>query len=310
MTETTKAALERYRQLAAAGDAARTVHCRDLVTSYYNLVTDLYLEGWGTSHHFAPVKPGDSHADALAARQKFLAARAGLHPGMKVLDVGSGVGGPALHIAGISGAHVTGLDITPLRVEHARRRACDLGLQERTAFVEGDAMHMPFEDASFDVVYVLEALCHTADKYRSHAEIARVLTPGGLSIGYEWLAADGLTAAEAHHLIEPVCHYHGLPNISTPGQLADQLRRAGLTDIVVGDPEATGDLTPTWDYLDQLADLGEQLDDSPVRTFMIHGARALTRAAREGAFLIEFWQARKPMARDGNARRVSQGSAQ
>ncbi|WP_179079162.1 class I SAM-dependent methyltransferase [Streptomyces rectiverticillatus] len=299
MTETTEAALERYRQLAAAGGAARTGHYRDLVTSYYDLVTDLYLEGWGASHHFAPVKPGDSHADALAARQKFLAGRAGLHPGMKVLDVGSGVGGPALNIAGASGAHVTGLDITPVRVEHARRRACDLGLQERTAFVEGDAMHMPFEDASFDVVYAVEAICHTADKDRSHAEIARVLKPGGLSIGYEWLAADGLSPAEVHHLIEPVCRYYALPHLATPGQLADQLRRAGLTDVVVGDAEATGDLASTWDYLDQLADLGEQLDDCPVRKFMIHGARALTRAAREGAFLIDFWEARKPEAGPG-----------
>ncbi|MBP2400930.1 class I SAM-dependent methyltransferase [Streptomyces syringium] len=294
MTESTEVALDRYRQLAAGGDCARSGHYRDLVTSYYDLVTDLYLEGWGASHHFAPLKPGDSHVEALAARQKFLADRAGLRPGMKVLDVGSGVGGPALNIAGISGAHVTGLDLTPVRVEHARRRARDLGLQERTTFVDGDAMHMPFADASFDVVYAFEAICHAADKDRTHAEIARVLTPGGLSIGYEWLADDGLTTEEIHRLIEPVCRYYALPHLTTPGGLAGQLRRAGFTDVVVGDAEATGDLTSTWDYLDTLADLGEQLDDSPVRQFMVQGARALTRAAREGAFLIEFWEARRP----------------
>ncbi|MGW2600754.1 class I SAM-dependent methyltransferase [Streptomyces klenkii] len=294
MTESTEVALERYRQLAAGGDSARSGHYRDLVTSYYDLVTDLYLEGWGASHHFAPVKPGDSHIDALAARQKFLAGRAGLRPGMKVLDVGSGVGGPALNIAGISGAHVTGLDLTPGRVERARGRARDLGLQEQTAFVDGDAMRMPFEDASFDVVYAFEAICHTADKDRTHAEIARVLKPGGISIGYEWLADDGLTTEEAHRLIEPICRYYALPHLATPAQLAGQLRRAGFTDIVVGDAEATGDLTSTWDFLDELAALGEQLDDSPVRKFMVQGARALTRAAREGAFLIDFWEARKP----------------
>ncbi|MCA6094843.1 methyltransferase domain-containing protein [Streptomyces sp. SCA3-4] len=296
MTETTEAALERYRQLAAAGDSARSGHYRDLVTSYYDLVTDLYLEGWGASHHFAPLKPGDSHVDALAARQKFLADRAGLRPGMKVLDVGSGVGGPALNIAGLSGAHVTGLDLTPGRVERARTRARDLGLQERTTFVEGDAMDMPFEDASFDVVYAFEAICHTADKDRAHAEVARVLKPGGLSIGYEWLAGDGLTTGEVRRLVEPVCRYYALPHLATPGGLAAQLRRAGFTGIVVGDAEATGDLASTWDYLDELAALGEQLDDSPVRKFMVQGARALTRAAREGAFLIEFWEARKPGA--------------
>ncbi|MBF6048490.1 methyltransferase domain-containing protein [Streptomyces sp. NRRL B-1677] len=155
-------------------------------------------------------------------------------------------------------------------------------------------MHMPFEDASFDVVYAFEAICHTADKDRTHAEIARVLKPGGISIGYEWLADDGLTTEEAHRLIEPICRYYALPHLATPAQLAGQLRRAGFTDIVVGDTEATGDLTSTWDFLDELAALGEQLDDSPVRKFMVQGARALTRAARAGAFLIDFWEARKP----------------
>ncbi|GHF53272.1 hypothetical protein GCM10010218_38400 [Streptomyces mashuensis] len=293
-TDTTEAALERYHRLASGGDSARGGHYRELVLSYYDLVTDLYVEGWGPSHHFGPVKPGDSHAEALVVRQKYLAGRAGLRPGMRVLDVGSGVGGPALNIAAMTGAHVTGLDLTPCRVEQARRRAREHGLEERTRFVEGDAMCMPFEDASFDVVYCLESLCHTADKYRSHAEIARVLAPGGLSIGYEWLAADGLTAEEMQRLIEPVCRFYALPNLSTPAQLADQLRQAGFTGIVVGDAEATEDLSTTWDYLDQLADLGEQLDDDPVRAFMAEGARALTRAAREGAFFIDFWEARTP----------------
>ncbi|MGI5341190.1 SAM-dependent methyltransferase [Streptomyces sp. CA-181903] len=298
MTETTEATFARYLRLAAEDDGPRGEHCLDLVTSYYDLVTDFYMEGWGPSQHFAPARPGASPTDILAEGERYLADRAGLRPGMRALDVGSGVGGPALTIAAYSGAHVTGLDLHPGRTEHARRRATDLGLRDRTAFVEGDAVRMPFDDASFDVVYAFEAICHTADKGRAHAEIARVLKPGGLSIGYEWLAADGLSAEDVRRLIEPLCRYYALPQLATPARLAEQLRCAGLTDVVVGDPEATGDLSPTWDHLDQLADLGEQLGDSPVRTFMAHGARALTRAAREGAFLIEFWEARKPEGRE------------
>ncbi|MGW2369866.1 class I SAM-dependent methyltransferase [Streptomyces sp. NPDC001667] len=286
--------LEHYRQLAASGEAIRRENYRALVTSYYELVTDLYMSGWGESHHFAPLSPDGALADAVVARQRFLADRAGLRPGMKALDVGSGVGGPALNIAAHSGAHVTGLDLSPRRVAHARRRARESTLRTQCDFLEGDAMCMPFPDNSFDVAYAFEAICHTADKDRVHAEVARVLKPGGLSIGYEWLAADGLSADEVHRLIEPICRGHAMPHLATPSGLTRQLRDAGFVDVVVGDAEATGDLTAAWDLLDRMADAGEAVDDSPLMLFMCQGARALTRAARQGAFLVEFWEARKP----------------
>ncbi|WP_405576364.1 SAM-dependent methyltransferase [Streptomyces sp. NBC_01092] len=290
----TQVSLDHYQRLASADDTVRGDNYRELVTSYYELVTDLYLTGWGESHHFAPLTSGGSLADAVVARQMFLADRAGLAPGMTVLDVGSGVGGPALNIAERTGAHVTGLDLSSKRIGHARELTRQRGLLDRAEFVEGDAMDMPFADGTFDVAYAFEAICHSADKDRVHAEVARVLKPGGMSIGYEWLAADGLSTEDVHRLIDPICRYHAMPHLSTPGQLTEQLRGAGFTDIEVGDPEAAGNLTATWDYLDQMADVGETPDAPPLLRFMCEGARALTRGAREGAFVIEFWQARKP----------------
>ncbi|MBQ1101104.1 methyltransferase domain-containing protein [Streptomyces sp. b94] len=284
---------EHYQNLAG-DDASRGTHARELVTSYYELMTDLYLAGWGESHHFAPLDGGRSLTEALEMRQMFLAERAQLRSGMEVLDVGSGVGGPAMHIAQRTGAHVTGLDLSRRRLAHARELAKQRGHHDRTAFVHGDAMQMPFKTGSFDVAYSLEAICHTADKGRVHNEAARVLKPGGLWIGYDWLAADWLDDDGVEQLIDPICRYHAMPYLSTPRQLTEQLQGAGFTDLVVGDAEATGNLSSAWDHLDRMAKVGEAEDVPPVVRFMCEGARALTEAARRGAFLIEFWQARKP----------------
>ena len=65
-----------------------------MINTFYDLITDFYEYGWGQSFHFAPGVRGASFEEALAAHQYFLGEGVGLKPGMKVLDVGCGVGGP------------------------------------------------------------------------------------------------------------------------------------------------------------------------------------------------------------------------
>ena len=74
---------------------------------------------------------------------------------MRILDVGCGVGGPALTIAAHTGAHVTGVDLVSGRVAIAMERASD-----PTDFVVGDMLDLPFDDNSFDGAYSFEAICH------------------------------------------------------------------------------------------------------------------------------------------------------
>ena len=108
-----------------------------------------------------------------------LVDEAGIGPGMRLLDVGCGTGAVAVAIAQRSGAHVTGIDLVPGHVERAKAHAAEQGLDDRTAFVEGDATAMPFTDAAFDCVYAIESAYHAADKTRFYGECARVLRPGG-----------------------------------------------------------------------------------------------------------------------------------
>jgi len=96
--------------------------------------------------------------------------------GGELLEVGCGMGSDLVQFAR-GGSHVTGLDYTPRSVEITRRRFDVYGLAGR--FLVGDAENLPFEDASFDVVYSNGVLHHTPDTQRAIDEVYRVLRPGG-----------------------------------------------------------------------------------------------------------------------------------
>src|SRR6202012_3577409 len=94
------------------------------------------------------------HTGGLAATRETVAAPRPT-PGDRVLDVGSGLGGPARLIAAQRACDVTGIDLTPEFVEVAQRltERCALGQQVR--FVCGDALEMPFDDGAFDAAITL-----------------------------------------------------------------------------------------------------------------------------------------------------------
>ena len=111
-----------YSDLHAKDEKDRVDSAQDVATSYYDLATgrrfsegfmfltqfaDIYLQGWGQSFHFAPRYRGESFASSLAREEHWLALQLALKPGMRVLDVGCGVGGPQRSIARFSGAVVT-----------------------------------------------------------------------------------------------------------------------------------------------------------------------------------------------------------
>ncbi len=108
-----------------------------------------------------------------------LAKRAALRPGLRVLDVGSGIGGSARYLAVEHRCRVTGIDLTPEYVDAANSLAKLVGLEDEVEFRQGSALDMPFEDGAFDVVWTEHVQMNIADKRAFYAEIARVLTPGG-----------------------------------------------------------------------------------------------------------------------------------
>jgi len=129
-----------------------------------------------------------------------LAQVAGINATHHVLDVCSGMGGPARYFAHHYGCHVTGLDYTHTRFLGAQRLTTLVGLDDRVDFRHGNALDMPFAAGSFDIVVGQEAWCHVPDKPRLIAECARVLKPGGVIAFTDILRREALVAQEMERL--------------------------------------------------------------------------------------------------------------
>lgn len=99
-----------------------------------------------------------------------------------VLDVGSGLGGPARMLAKIAGCRVTGIDLAPHFVENAIYFTEMTHQSGQVEFRQGSATDMPFDDASFDGAWHLHMCMNVPDKVGMYAEIFRVLKPGALFV--------------------------------------------------------------------------------------------------------------------------------
>lgn len=283
---------------AAVARQARIAHYRERIEDYYDAVRDAYRTAWGDSFHLAIFRGSEPRVEAIAATERLVADEGGFGPGMKILDVGCGVGGPALSIAEYSGAHVTGIDLVAGNVEVAQASAVARGLDDRVTFRQADAMSLPFPDAAFDHVYVLEAGCHAPDKSRFYSECARVLQPGGRFLGFEWLRGEGLTAEGEVEAIEPICEHFAVPYMITLSELRTYLVAAGLEPEWIGEAAARGNVARNWEPLEpdtaaRVHALQTDAAEPGLRTLSIGGA-ALARAALAGAFVLGHWRARKP----------------
>jgi ubiquinone/menaquinone biosynthesis C-methylase UbiE len=109
-----------------------------------------------------------------------LARLAGLPPGARVLDVGGGLGGPARTLAVEFGCHVTVIDLTESYVQAAAALTTRLGLGDRVTHHTGNALELPFDDSTFDVVWTQNSGMNIADKQGLYAGFHRVLRSGGL----------------------------------------------------------------------------------------------------------------------------------
>jgi len=152
-----------------------------------------------------------------------------------VLDIGSGIGGPAIVLARDHGAIVTGTDLEAPLVAKATAYAEAAGLRDRLDFRVVEAGPMPFHDESFDVVFSSGAFTQIDDKEGMFAECARVLKPGGWVTVYDWLKAPGDYSDDMRHWFK----MEGLTYaMRTLEDYAVVLEGAGLVDVGIEDASA------------------------------------------------------------------------
>jgi SAM-dependent methyltransferase len=165
-----------------------------------------------------------------------LAVTAGLQPGMRVLDVGCGLGGACRLLADEYGCDVTGIDITPDYIETAVKLSALTGLQHKTRFVPGSALALPFDNNSFDVVWTQHVQMNIADKNAFYSEIKRVLTTTGRFVYYDILSAHHAPI----HFPVPWATDATLSHLMTAPGLHTLLQEMGWQRVQVTDETAKG----------------------------------------------------------------------
>jgi SAM-dependent methyltransferase len=183
-----------------------------------------------------------------------LAKQLHLTPAHHVLDVGSGLGGAARYLARTFGCHVTGLDLTDEYCRVARLLADRLGFNSQVNYRQGTALDMPFEDATFDVVWTQHASMNIQTKARLYREIARVLKPEGVLALYDVLAGPGGPA----HLPAPWAHDASISFLIAPETLQTHLAEAGFRTLAWRDATAAAQ-----EFFNQLVERSRQSSGTP-----------------------------------------------
>lgn len=126
------------------------------------------------------------HVGGLDATRE-LAAQMELRPGLRILDVGSGIGGPARYFAAEHQCNVTGVDLTDEFVQVAKSLTRRTKLDHLAEFVQSSALKLVFQSETFDRAYMIHVGMNIADKVGVFREVRRVLKPGGLFVIFDIL---------------------------------------------------------------------------------------------------------------------------
>ena len=231
----------------------------------------------------AELAPYDQfHGRGIEATEE-LGATLAPKAGDRILDVGSGLGGPARWLATQCGCHVTGVDLTPEFVAVARTLSRRLGLEDRVDFQTADALDLPFAAATFDGAYSMNVSMNIADKDAFYRNIHRVLKPGAPLVLSEVAEGSGGTLG----FPTPWAATAAASFLSTPDATRSGLIAAGF-DVICFEETREQALA----FAARARALVEQGGKPPHRAvILVHGdvARAAmanaARALRDGAFV-------------------------
>jgi sarcosine/dimethylglycine N-methyltransferase len=169
------------------------------------------------------------HTRGLAATAE-LAKLVGITAEMSVLDIGSGVGGPARFLAETYGCRVTGVDLSESFVEAARYLTARTGQSDRISFQVADALNLPFNKRTFDLVLLQHVAMNISDRPSLYKEIRRVLTSGGRFATFDVV----LNSGEPHYPV-PWARTPSTSFLLTAPATREAVEAAGLRTLVSQD---------------------------------------------------------------------------
>ncbi len=224
------------------------------IQQFYDASSTLWEEVWGEHMHHGYYGPeGNLTKERRQAQidliEEFLAWGMESPEGQplaekskfsQILDIGCGIGGSTLYLAEKFQAQATGITLSPVQANRATERAQAAQLSQNVNFQVANALEMPFEDDSFDLVWSLESGEHMPNKIQFLQECYRVLKPGGLFLMATWChrpvwpTAPELTDDERKHLAE-IYRVYALPYVISLPEYEAIAIKTGFDSIQTAD---------------------------------------------------------------------------
>ncbi len=272
----------------------------EAVRTFYDSAADCYQSIMGdTWHHGDPQAEakGMSVLESAQQLERQVVELAQLASGSRALDFGSGVGGPTVYMAKVSGASFVGVSNNASLTERASSLAKQLAVSNATflTIADEDYKQFPqFPEASLDAVTFYESVCHLPDKAAFFKAAYRVLKPGGRLVGIDWLQrpfGDNTTEEQIMKFMGPVNDLICIPWHGTLEQYRTLIEQAGFTVTAARDlfegQECWGSTPDT--------ERSQWLDyEGPDRERFRKGKEALDAARGAGVFTVGLFAATKP----------------
>ena len=198
------------------------------VRALYDRWSEVFLRCAGPTHQTAllPVGLGPRDTNLEMAR------RLGATHGMRLLDAGCGVGGPAIDLAhAFSSLQIDGVTLSAVQVGLAAQEIRAAGLCERVRVHQGDYHNLPFADRSFDAAWLLESACYSPSPPRLLAELHRVLRPGAQVYLKDLFADPQVQGPSAQRDRRKLRQLWALPRLWPLDTWANWARRQGFTVV-------------------------------------------------------------------------------
>ena len=205
--------------------------------------------GWNESLHFAPLTPQETLEESIVKHQRLMIQKLRLREGMRIVDIGCGVGGPMRRVARESGANVVCLNNNRRQLDETRRRNLKAGLDHKAEYIECSFMDMSAIEAnSFDAGYAIESTCHAPDKERAFAEIFRVLKAGAPFWGQEMCMTEKFDPEDGRHraIKDELMLGIALKDIATFSEVNRALESAGFQVIEAMDRDVKNGPSTPW----------------------------------------------------------------
>ena len=226
------------------------------IANFYDNSSQLWEKIWGEHmHHGYYGKTGNQKINRLQAQINLieeLLIYAQVSDADNILDVGCGIGGSSLYLAQKFNCHTTGITLSMVQVSRSQQRAQEANLSNKAQFLQANALEMPFQDNTFDLVWTLESGEHMPDKNKFLQECYRVLKPNGKLIMATWChrstnsITGELTDDEKRHL-EKIYQVYCLPYVISIPEYEEIIHSCGFKDIKADDWSIS--VAPFWNFV-------------------------------------------------------------